>query len=56
LQAVRNENTFTGSASQLGYTGTATGHLDMGDLVIEVSALSNGTNKLPAGKAQLHRP
>jgi hypothetical protein len=56
LQAVRNGNSFSGTASQLGYTGTATGHLDVTDLVIEVSELSNGTGRLPSGKAQLHRP
>ena len=55
LQATRRGDSFSGTASQLGYTGTVTGRLDQADLVIEVSALSNGTSSLPAGTAQLHR-
>jgi hypothetical protein len=55
LQATRSGNSFSGTASQLGYTGTVTGRLDQADLIIEVSALSNGTSSLPAGTAQLHR-
>ncbi len=56
LQAVRSGNTFSGTASQLGYAGTATGRLDATDLIIEVSALSNGAGSVPGGTAQLHRP
>ena len=58
LQATRSGNSFSGTASQLGYTGTVTGRLDgpdLTELVIDVSALSNGTSTLPKGSAQLHR-
>ena len=56
LQAVRNGNTFSGTASQLGYTGTVRGRFDGPDLIVEVSALANGTSSVPGGAAQLHRP
>jgi hypothetical protein len=56
LQAIRNGNTFSGTAAQLGYAGTATGRLDGTDLIIDVSALSNATGSVPGGSAQLHRP
>jgi hypothetical protein len=56
LQTVRNGNSFSGTASQLGYTGTVTGRFDGTDLSVDVSALSNGTSSLPGGKAELHRP
>ena len=56
LQAARNGNTFSGTASQLGYTGTVRGHFDGPDLIVEVSTLANGTSNVPGGAAQLHRP
>lgn len=56
LQAIRNGTSFSGTATQLGYTGTVTGRLDHSDLIIELSAMSNGTSSLPGGSAQLHRP
>ena len=56
LQAVRNGNIFSGTASQLGYTGTARGHFDGPDLIVEVSTLANATSSVPGGAAQLHRP
>ena len=56
IQAIRSGNTFSGTATQLGYTGTVTARLDGTSLDIQVSALSNGTNSVPSGTAQLHRP
>jgi hypothetical protein len=56
VQAVRNGNTFSGTASQLGYTGTVRGRFDGPDLIVEVSTLTNATGNLTGGTAQLHRP
>lgn len=56
LQAVRNGNTFSGSASQLGYTGNVRGHFEGTDLIVEVTVLANATSSIPGGMAQLHRP
>lgn len=56
LQAVRNGNTFSGTAVQLGYTGTVTGRFVGQDLIVEVSALASATSSVPGGTAQLYRP
>ena len=56
LQGVRSGNTFSGTASQLGYTGTVRGRFDGPDLIVEVSTLTSGTSSVPGGAAQLHRP
>jgi hypothetical protein len=56
LQAVRAGNTFSGTVSQLGYTGTITGRFVGQDLIVEVSALASGTSSVAGGTAQLYRP
>jgi hypothetical protein len=53
---VRAGNTFSGTVSQLGYTGTITGRFVGQDLIVEVSALASGTSSVAGGTAQLYRP
>jgi hypothetical protein len=56
LQARRTGNTFSGTATQLGYSGTVTGRFVGQDLIVEISTLTSGASTLPGGTAQLYRP
>jgi hypothetical protein len=56
FQGARNGNAFSGTATQLGYTGTVTGRFVGQDLIVEVSALASGSSSVPGGTAQLYRP